>query len=111
MDSPQIVGIGGFPNEVMREYVVGLARGRKVLFVGTASMEDPSFAVSMYESLRPHGEVSFLRFNPWHSLPAHRPLGNSNRARRQMYWELAELRQTMNQVQHLEPTGDETFEA
>jgi len=65
MDSPQIVGIGGFPNEVMREYVFGLARGRKVLFVGTASMEDPSFAVSMYESLRPHGEVSFLRFNPW----------------------------------------------
>jgi len=65
MDSPQIVGIGGFPNEVMREYVFGLARGRRVLFVGTASMEDPSFAVSMYESLRPHGEVSFLRFNPW----------------------------------------------
>jgi len=26
-----------------------------------------------------------LRYNPWHSLPEHRPLGNSNRARRQMY--------------------------
>src|SRR5437764_546334 len=41
-----------------------------------------------------------LRYNPWHSLPEHRPLGNSNRARRTMYWELAELRQSMNQVRH-----------
>ncbi len=52
-----------------------------------------------------------LRYNPWHSLPEHKPLGNSNRARRQMYWELAKLRQAMNQVEHVEPTGDETFEA
>ena len=51
-----------------------------------------------------------LRYNPWHSLPVHKPLGNSNRARKQMYWELAELRQGINRVQHVEPTGDETFE-
>jgi hypothetical protein len=51
-----------------------------------------------------------LRFNPWHSLPEHRPLGNSNRARRRMYDELAALRQSMNGVQHVEPTGAETFE-
>jgi hypothetical protein len=51
-----------------------------------------------------------LRYNPWHSLPAHKPLGNSNRARRRMYWELAELRQAMNQVEHVEPTGEEAFE-
>jgi hypothetical protein len=50
-----------------------------------------------------------LRFNPWHSLPEHRPMGNSNRARRTMYWELAKLRQSMNHVEHVEPTGDETF--
>lgn len=50
-----------------------------------------------------------LRFNPWHSLPEHRPLGNSNRARRTMYFELAKLRQSMNAVQHVEPTGEETF--
>jgi hypothetical protein len=50
-----------------------------------------------------------LRYNPWHSLPEHKPLGNSNRARRRMYWELAKLRQAMNQVAHLEPTGEETF--
>ena len=51
-----------------------------------------------------------LRYNPWHSLPEHRPLGNSNRARRRMYAEMARLRQSMNQVEHVEPTGAETFD-
>jgi hypothetical protein len=51
-----------------------------------------------------------LRYNPWHSLPEHQPLGNSNRARRTMYYELAKLRQRMNDTQHVEPTGSETFD-
>jgi hypothetical protein len=51
-----------------------------------------------------------LRYNPWHSLPEHKPLGNSNRARREMYWALATLRQSMNGVEHVEPTGAETFD-
>lgn len=51
-----------------------------------------------------------LSYNPWHSLPEHRPLGNQNRARRQMYWQLSRLRQAMNQTPHIEPTGDERFE-
>lgn len=50
-----------------------------------------------------------LSFNPWHSIPEHRPLGNQSRARRRMYNELSKLRQTMNAVQHYEPTGDEEF--
>jgi hypothetical protein len=50
-----------------------------------------------------------LRYNPWHSLPEHRPLGNSNRARRRMYEELAELRQSMNASPHVEPDGTEVF--
>jgi len=50
-----------------------------------------------------------LSYNPWHCIPEHRPLGNQSRARRRMYWELARLRQTVNRVQHYEPTGDETF--
>jgi hypothetical protein len=50
-----------------------------------------------------------LRYNPWHSLAEHKPLGNSNRARKQMYAELARLRQALNQVEHLEPTGEEQF--
>lgn len=50
-----------------------------------------------------------LSYNPWHCIPDHRPLGNQSRARRRMYWELSRLRQTVNHVQHYEPTGDETF--
>jgi hypothetical protein len=55
------------------------------------------------------GYADVLRYNPWHSLPEHRPLGSSNRARLTMYYELAKLRQAMNQVEHVEPTGDEAF--
>ena len=52
-----------------------------------------------------------LSYNPWHSLEEHRPLGNQNRARRRMYQELSQLRQSMNQAPHIEPTGDERFPA
>jgi hypothetical protein len=51
-----------------------------------------------------------LSYNPWHSIPEHRPLGNQSRARRRMYYELSQLRHTMNAVPHYEPTGDEVFE-
>ena len=51
-----------------------------------------------------------LSFNPWHCVPEHRPLGNQNRARRRLYWELSRLRQSMNATPHREPTGDEVFE-
>ena len=50
-----------------------------------------------------------LRFNPWHCLPEHRPLGNQSRARKRMYDELAKFRQKMNGVPHVEPMGDEEF--
>ncbi len=51
-----------------------------------------------------------LSYNPWHSIPEHRPLGNQSRARRRMYDTLSKLRHTMNKVPLYEPTGDETFE-
>jgi hypothetical protein len=51
-----------------------------------------------------------LSYNPWHSVPEHRPLGNQSRARRRMYFELSKLRHTMNAVPHYEPNGDEVFE-
>jgi len=51
-----------------------------------------------------------LRFNPWHCLPDHRPLGNQSRARKRMYDELAAFRQKMNNVPHIEPTGHERFD-
>ena len=50
-----------------------------------------------------------ISYNPWHCIPDHRPLGNLSRARRRMYYELSKLRQSMNGVQHYEPTGDEVF--
>jgi hypothetical protein len=51
-----------------------------------------------------------LAYNPWHSIPEHRPLGNQSRARHKMYAELSKLRHTMNNVPHYEPTGDEVFD-
>ena len=51
-----------------------------------------------------------LSFNPWHSLAAHRPLGNQNRARRQIYLATSKVRQGINGEQRLEPTGEERFE-
>jgi hypothetical protein len=50
-----------------------------------------------------------LSYNPWHSIPEHRPLGNQGRARKRMYYELSKLRHSMNAVPHYEPTGDEVF--
>lgn len=58
-------------------------------------------------------QIAFARrlsYNPWHSIPEHRPLGNQSRARRRMYLELSSLRHTMNDVPHYESTGDEVFE-
>lgn len=51
-----------------------------------------------------------LKMNPWHCLPEHRPLGNLNRARFKLYFELSKFRQQMNQTTHLEPTGNEVFD-
>src|SRR6201996_6747464 len=51
-----------------------------------------------------------LSYNPWHTIAEHRPLGNQSRARRRMYFELSQLRHSMNNVPHYEPTGDEVFQ-
>jgi len=51
-----------------------------------------------------------LTYNPWHTIAEHRPLGNQSRARKRMYWTLAQLRQKMNGAPHYEPTGEEVFD-
>jgi hypothetical protein len=51
-----------------------------------------------------------LSYNPWHSIPEHRPLGNQSRARKRMYDTLSKLRHSMNAVPLYEPTGDERFD-
>jgi hypothetical protein len=52
-----------------------------------------------------------LSYNPWHCVPEHRPLGNQSRARLRLYKTLSALRQTINRVEHYEPTGNESFAA
>ena len=51
-----------------------------------------------------------LSYNPWHSVPEHRPLGHVSQARRRIYSELSKLRHSKNAVPHYEPTGDEVFD-
>ena len=51
-----------------------------------------------------------LSFTPWHSLAAHQPLGNLNRARKAVYEASAKKRHTDNKAPHREPTGNEVFE-
>jgi peptidase E len=65
MVSPTIVGIGGFPERLMVEYVLGLARGRRLLYVGTASMEHPGTTEAVDELLDGLAEVSHLELRQW----------------------------------------------
>lgn len=51
-----------------------------------------------------------LTINVWHCVPEHRPLGNQNRARKRMYYEMARYRQAKNGETHVEPTGHERFD-
>ncbi len=44
-----------------------------------------------------------LSYNPWHSLPAHRPLGVMNRIRKPLYLEVARYRRSMNNAPLCEP--------
>jgi hypothetical protein len=39
-----------------------------------------------------------LSFNPWHSLPSHKPLGSVNRIRYSVYQGVSSLRHSMNKV-------------
>jgi hypothetical protein len=45
-----------------------------------------------------------LSYTPWHSLPAHRPLGGINRARRIVYEAISRRRHELNQVLRHEPS-------
>jgi hypothetical protein len=51
-----------------------------------------------------------MSFNPWHSLPEHRPLGNINRTRRIVYDMISGLRHELNERPRVEPTGHIDFE-
>jgi dipeptidase E len=57
VNSPQIVGLGGFPSAEMLEHVLQLARGRRVLYDGTASPQ--------YGAPELAADVTTLSFYPW----------------------------------------------
>lgn len=46
-----------------------------------------------------------LSYTPWHSLPAHRPLGGINRARKIVYNAISTFRHEYNKVARKEPTS------
>ncbi len=65
MPERTIVAIGGFADPLL-DYLVGLAVGRRVLYVPTAGMENTDFTVSWYAVMAEHGaSMSHLHFNPW----------------------------------------------
>jgi hypothetical protein len=56
------------------------------------------------QQLAEAGFCENLSFTPWHGLPAYRPLGGLNRARREVYEAISRLRHTLNAAPRREPT-------
>jgi dipeptidase E len=65
MPEPQIVAMGGHPDDTLLDHVLGLARGPRVLYVPTASMEHASHTVLWYERLAGRASMMHLYFSPW----------------------------------------------
>jgi dipeptidase E len=65
MPEPQILAMGGFPDDALLEHALGLARGNRMLYVPTAVREDPDQIVFWYDRLRAHGRTTHLAFFPW----------------------------------------------
>ncbi len=65
MPEPQILAMGGFPDDALLDHALGLARGNRILYVPTAVREDPDQIVFWYDRLRAHGTTTHLAFFPW----------------------------------------------
>jgi peptidase E len=65
MPEPTIVAMGGLTDETLLDYVLGIAPGKRLLYVPTAGMEDPARTVSWYERLHGRAEMRPLHFSPW----------------------------------------------
>ncbi len=57
--------MGGIPDETLLDHVLGLAPGKRLLYVPTATMEDPARTVWWYERLHGRAEMTHLHFFPW----------------------------------------------
>jgi len=62
---PQILAMGGFPDDALLDHALGLARGDRILYVPTAVREDPDQIVFWYDRLRGRGTTTHLGFFPW----------------------------------------------
>ena len=62
-------------------------------FVPVARIEIPP---QEFDTAEQNNYCESLAFNPWHSLPAHRPLGAMNRVRKAVYVEISRYRRTKN---------------
>jgi dipeptidase E len=65
MPEPQVVAMGGYSDDRLLGYVLGQARGTRVLYVPTAGREEPSQTVLWYERLRGRAAMTHLNFFPW----------------------------------------------
>jgi dipeptidase E len=65
MPGRQIVAMGGYPDDALFRFLVGVARGRRLLLVPTASREDPASTLNWYERTRGQVETTHLHFFPW----------------------------------------------
>jgi peptidase E len=65
MPEPTIVAMGGATDDTLLDYVLGLAPGRRLLYVPTAGMEDPARTVWWYERVHGRAEMTHLHFFPW----------------------------------------------
>jgi dipeptidase E len=65
MPEPQILAMGGGPNEVLLDYLLDIAPGRRLLYVPTASMEDSERTLWWYTHFRGRAEMTHLFFSPW----------------------------------------------
>ena len=65
MPERQIVAMGGYPDDALLGYVLGLARGRRVLCVATATREDPASTLMLYERFHGRADMTHLEFFPW----------------------------------------------
>lgn len=65
MPDPQILAMGGFPDDALLEHALGLARGTRILYVPTASREETGPVVLWYDRLRERGTMTHLNFFPW----------------------------------------------
>jgi hypothetical protein len=75
-------------------------------FIDVASIRIPKQA---FDSQAQQTFCENLSFTPWHSLPAHQPVGGINRLRKAVYEAISDLRHRLNRAPRLEPTGNETF--